>query len=234
MKQFSCILCLFLLAGNTSYSQKVTAIEPSYPELSLRTSLTSWIDYDAGLMLGINYRWSKQYSASLEPSWILYNGPVSDENGKIIPSGFKIRADFRFHMPRRNSREPDFFVAPEFHYKTVGTKKEDLFGINCLGGQCAYFQQAVYTEKKREIGGLVKAGMITPLTFINKNNRLNFEVYVGVGIKTLRFTETDLPIGGAFVNPPNRSLFQIGNQTSLNKSIRPMLPAGLKLSFILK
>ena len=202
--------------------------ESSYPEFNLRTSLTSFFDYDAGIMLGINYRWNEHFSASFEPTWIFYNSFITEGASKIIPSGLKVRADFRYHFSKKTKRSLDFFVAPEFHYKHTKTKKEGLFGINCQNGQCAYFQTAVYTDIKKEIGGLLKLGLITPFPFVNNDHWL-LELYVGLGIKRLDFRETNLPVGGSFVNLPNRTPF---GQPSSGFGL-PMLPAGLKLIFVL-
>lgn len=201
----------------------------SYPQFSLHTSLTSWLDYDAGIMLGINYRWSQKFSASFEPTWIFYNGLVTNPDEKIFPSGIKIRSDLRYHFPKKTKKSLDAFAGPELHYKRTKTEKEDRFGINCQNGQCAYFQDAVYTEIKNEIGALIKAGIVAPLTFISKNNRLGLELYAGFGIKQLKFRETDLPTGGSFINPPDRRLLRFDNTTDRNTYSLPMLPGGLKL-----
>ncbi len=199
----------------------------SYPGFSLHTTLTSFLDYDGGIMLGVNYRWSKHFSASVEPTWIFFCF-YKDGNSKIIPSGIKIRADLKYFFSKRRPRHPDFYIAPEFHYKNTNTKKEELFGINCQNGQCAFFQNAIYTDIKNEIGGLVKTGIIFPLRFV-KDHRLLFDVYIGLGAKQLNYRETDLPPGGSFINLPERSIFGTqGDHYAL-----PMVPAGFKLIFIL-
>jgi hypothetical protein len=225
------LLGLFLSINVLAQTNK-KAYNDSYKEFSLRTSLTSFFDYDAGIMLGVNYRWSEHLSASFEPTWIFYNGFITAGENKIFPTGIKIRADLRYHFEKRKSRSPDFFVAPEFHYKYTKTEKEDRFGINCQNGQCAYFQDAVYTDIKNEVGGQVKLGMITPFPFV-KNEKWLLEFYTGFGAKILTFREENLPLGGSFVNPPDRTFLNFGNPTSRNTSNRPMLPAGLKLIFVL-
>ncbi|MCY7310672.1 MAG: hypothetical protein LH619_07830, partial [Chitinophagaceae bacterium] len=181
------------------------------------------------IMLGVGYRWSNRFSAAIEPTWIFYNGFTIENNGKTIPSGIKIRCDLKYHLSKkRRKRNPDFFIAPEFHYKYTKTQKEDLFGINCVSGQCAYFQDAVYTDVKNEIGGIIKLGLITRFPFVT-NNRWLLEMYGGAGIKRLNFRETNLPVGGAFVNPPGRTPFgQPSNGFGL-----PMIPVGFKLIFVL-
>ena len=210
-----------LFSLNVSSQKNKQNYQGSYPEFNLRTSLTSFIDLDAGMMLGVNYRWSDRFSASFEPTWIFYS-LYTDRAIETTPSGFKIRSDLRYHLLKRNVRSPDFYIAPEFHYKHVRSEKEDLFGINCQNGQCAYFQNAVYTDIRNEIGGFLKIGLITPMPFV-KNNRWLIEMYVGAGAKRLDFKETDLPLGGSFVDLPNRTPF---GRPSSGFGL-PMLPAGL-------
>jgi hypothetical protein len=230
MKKFTWSLCCIiglLFSLSVSAQKNKQGSDKSYPQFSLHTSLTSFLDYDAGLMLGIGYRWNKRFSASLEPTWIFYSF-YTDRATVNNPSGIKIRADLKYHFNKRKPRSPDFYMAPEFHFKHTKTKIEDRFGINCQGGQCAFFQNAIYTDIKKEIGGLVKAGMIYPLLFV-KNHRWLIDMYVGLGVKQMNYRETDLPVGGSFVNPPFRSIFN--NQG--DRYAVPSVPVGFKLIFIL-
>jgi hypothetical protein len=221
---------LFPLTGSSQSNKK--AYNDSYKAVSLRTSLTSYLDYDAGIMLGINYRWNEHFSASFEPTWIFYNAFFTNSFDRIFPAGIKIRSDLRYHFEKNRSRSPDFFIASEFHYKYTSTELEDIFGINCQNGQCAFFQNAIYKDIKNEIGGILKFGMITNWPFV-KSERWYFELYNGIGAKQLKFKESELPVGGSFINPPNRNFLSIGNQNLRNTTTRIMLPAGLKLIFIL-
>lgn len=225
-------MLFFLFSLPVSSQTNKKAYNDSYKEFSLRTSLTSYLDYDAGIMLGINYRWNEKFSASFEPTWIFYNAFYTNSFDRIFPSGIKIRADLRYHFEKKRSKSPEFFIAPEFHYKYTKTELEDFFGINCQNGQCAYYQNAVYTDIKHEIGGIFKIGMITNWPFV-KSKRWYFELYSGFGAKQLKFKEIDLPVGGSFVNPPNRNFLSIGNQNLRNTTTRIMFPAGLKLIFVL-
>jgi hypothetical protein len=218
------LLFPFLVSAQTD-KKKYNA---SFREFSLRTSLTSYFDFDAGIMLGANYRWSERLSASIEPTWIFYDAFNSAREYKNFPSGIKIRADFRYHFEQSRNESPDFFIATELHYKYTKSDKEDLFGINCQNGQCAFYQNAIYTDTKNEIGGLIKMGMITPFPFV-ENDRWQLEFYAGFGFKQLDFKETNLPLGGSFVNLPNRGPF---GQQSDHFSV-PAMPGGIKLVFIL-
>lgn len=237
MKRFFLVLTLlsdlfFSVIATAQNNNKFDA--GTHPELSLRTSLHSYFDYDAGIMLGINYHWTEKFSASLEPTWIFYNGFSEGKEEKIYPSGIKIRTDIRYHFPKRRKKGLDIFMAPELHLKFVRTRRLDDFGIDCQNGQCAFIQEAVYTEIKNEIGGIFKIGAIAPLTFINKG-RWFLEAYGGFGLKQQKFRETDLPAGGSFINPPNHSFIR-WDITSNGRNIIavPLFPVGLKLVFGLK
>ncbi len=233
-KNFRSILSVsFCLLSFIINAQQIARSTYSYPEFSLRTSLTSFVDYDAGIMLGVNYRWSDHLSASFEPTWIFFS-PFFDSNGDSFqPSGFKIRTDFRYHFGIRKKKNPNFFIAPEFHYKNVTTKSEGQFGINCQSGQCDYFQTAEYKTQKKEIGGLIKAGLTVPLTFIEKRDHLLLEIYGGFGAKELKYKELDIPPGASFLNPPDRGIFDFGNDSDRNTIFRPMIPFGIKVILII-
>jgi hypothetical protein len=225
---FPLLLVLFSCTITTAQNRKV-ANESADIGFNLRTSLNSYFDHDAGIMLGVGYRWSNRFSAAIEPTWIFYNGFNVDQDEKIFPKGIKIRTDIKYHFSKRKRRNADFFIAPEFHYKNVKTEREDEFGINCQNGQCPFFQHAIYTEVKKETGGLLKLGVLAPFPFA-RNDQLLLEFYSGLGMKIQKFAETDLPVGGSFVNPPVRNF-----TTNASSSIGhlPLIPVGLKVIFVL-
>lgn len=225
-------LLLVLFSATVAIAQNRKSVNnPAGLGFNLRTSLTSYFDYDAGIMLGAGYRWSNRFSAAIEPTWIFYNGANVDQQEKIYPRGIKIRTDIKYHFSKRRRGKADFFIAPEFHYKNVKKEREETFGINCQNGQCAFLQDALYTERKKEIGGLLKLGVLTPFPFV-KNDNLLLEIYGGfLGVKIQKFTETDLPIGGSFLTPPERSNIFPTNERNI--ATLPLVPFGLKIVFLL-
>lgn len=205
--------------------------EGVYPQWSLRTQPSSLIEIDAGIMLGVNYRWSETMSASIEPTWIFYNAVTRDDNGEhLFPSGIKFRADLQFHLPGRFLRMKAY-IAPELHFKYTRTKRVERFGMSCQNGSCAYFQLAVYKELKRELGGYFKWGLVKS---ISRNDRWMLEFYGGFGLKHMKFRETGIPVGGSFIIVPDRffpeSVFMGDDRNSF---FQPMLPGGFKLLFTL-
>jgi hypothetical protein len=85
------LLFPFLVSAQTD-KKKYNA---SFREFSLRTSLTSYFDFDAGIMLGANYRWSERLSASIEPTWIFYDAFNSAREYKNFPSGILNKAEMK-------------------------------------------------------------------------------------------------------------------------------------------
>jgi hypothetical protein len=222
---------IFLFISNAEGQDNKPVTKKTYSEWNLRTNLSSWWDYDAGLSLGTGYRWNDRLSLSVEPTWIFYN-PFANTGEFIDPSGIRIRADVKYYISRRKRGMPEFFVSPELHYKDVRTRKEDLFGINCQNGQCAFFQTANYTEIKKEWGGFLKLGLITQFPFA-RGHRWFLEFYGGLGAKTLKFKEINLPAGGSFINPPIRDIFNLNSDNDRNTVNRPLLPAGIRIYFII-
>ena len=107
---FTLLLVLFINQVSVAQSTRKPIIE--IPSVNIRTGLTSLLDYDAGLMLGVNYRWSKHFSATLEPTWIFYNALHLNDDGIVSPAGFKIRADVRYHFPPGNQAGSRLFFSP--------------------------------------------------------------------------------------------------------------------------
>lgn len=133
------------------------------------------------------------------------------------------------HFKRFLFNLPGVFIAPEFHYKHVNTKKWDNFGINCIGQQCDYYQYARYKEIKNEIGGSLKIGVLVP--FGKDNWRWGMEFYGGLGVKVSKFKDTDLPVGGSFVNPPiHEELFGLND----DRTVSPLFSASIKVIYRLK
>ena len=198
--------------------------------ISIRTNPLSILELDGGIMLGVNYQWSERFSVTADPMFIftsLYR--TSSGNSKLHPTGIKLRLDARYHFKHFLFNLSEVFIAPEFHYKHVNTKKWDNFGINCIGLQCNYYQYARYNEIKDEMGGSLKMGFLVPL---GKDNwHWGMEFYAGLGVKVSKFKDTDLPVGGSFLNPPiHEELFGFRD----DQIVSPLFPASVKIIYRLK
>lgn len=213
-------------------SQKRKPDADFQPSFNIRTAINTLFDYDAGITLGGGYQWSRNFSAAFEPTFIFYSTGHSDNNERLSPEGIKIRADVKLLLSGRRHPWPAFFMAPELHYKHVTTWKKDDFGMNLQNGQYTYVQTGLYKEVKNESGGLFKIGSIIPLPF-TEDEKWFIELYSGFGVKVLKFRETDLPAGGAFLRLPQYNLIFTRGGNSRTTDVRPIIPFGVKLFFVL-
>ncbi len=176
-----------------------------FPVFSLRTNPLSLLENDANIMLGLGIHFSPRLAVSVEPGWVLYTLYDAD-NGVPSAKGLKLRTDIRYFLrdfiPMGEKRFIPF-AALEFHYKNVTTTKTDDFGINCVNGDCEYYQQSDYNIHKTEIGGLAKFGAVFPLS---RSGRFNGEFFMGLGARTQKFKYKNTPMGSTvFFNPVDPS-----------------------------
>jgi len=198
-----------------------------HPVITLRTNPFSFAEVDAGAVLGIGYQFLPQWSVSIDPMIVLYSPykfsrEYPDEHEPV--SGYKIRGDIKYYFRDFNYGKRGGFIALEFHYKKVTAKKWDSFGMNCVNGQCDFFQRTQYGEEKREEGIAVKAGLIRRLW----SPRWAIEIYTGIGFKFKHFNETDLPAGGSFITAPSHDVTISSFQEN---GAYPIIPAGAKLIY---
>lgn len=223
--RFACAATLLLLSFRIESNAQTNLKETHLPVITLRSNPFSFIEIDGNVMIGIGYQWHRRWAATLEPGYIFFSPYNNSENNeRTAVSGIKIRTDLRLYFDKPRKGDLNTFIAPEFHYKYVEAKKWDDFGINCLGGQCDYYQKAQYKEVKKEIGASVKLGTILPLW----SDQWSIELYGGLGFKFRKFKETDLPIGGSFVTEPDRNNFF---NAADEDAAYPLLPAGFKIIF---
>jgi len=190
----------------------------------IRTNPGSFLEHEAGIMLGIGYRWSPRYSATFDPMLIFYK-PYPDFNTltQETASGIKIKTDFRYHMNRflgfRN-----VYIAPDFHYKNVVTKRWETFGMNCIQGQCDYYMNARYRQVLNELGAAIKGG----IEVFSNNDQWYIELYGGLGFKFSYYKEKGIPAGGSFSSTPEREAFFGMSREGV---AYPNMPIGVKLGY---
>ena len=221
----TCIVLLFLFSLLTELNAQVNLKKNGLPAFTLRFNPLSFIERDGNVMLGAGYQWHPRWAVTFDPGYIFYRPYILGENNRPASlSGIKIRSDIRFFFDKSRSGGFTTFIAPEFHYKHTITKKWDDFGINCLGGQCDYYQRAQYKIIKKEVGGSLKLGTILPLW----SKQWSVEIYGGLGVKFKKFRDTGLPPGGTFVDEPRHDIFF--TNTDENKP-QPIAPGGVKVIF---
>src|SRR5688572_20390911 len=166
---------IFLLASVIAGGQINQNIPFTVPSVVLRFNPGSFLEHDAGVMLGVGYRWSTKYSATLDPMFIFYK-PYPDMvmHTREYGSGIKIKSDFRFHFSRFLGFRNVYF-GPDFHFKNVVTKRTETFGINCIQGHCDYYMLSPYRQVMNEIGAALKGG----IEVFSNNQRWYLELYGG-------------------------------------------------------
>jgi hypothetical protein len=194
--------------------------------LTIRTNPLSFLEKDAGAMLGIGYQFHPRWSISIDPMWIFYS-PYKSANGskdeKEPVSGYKVRADLKYYFRDYVYGKRGGFIGLEFHYKDVTARKWDSFGMNCVNGQCDFYQRVPYDEVRTEVGFDVKAGLLRRLW----SSRWTIELYSGVGLKYKRTREKNLPAAGAFPQETNDGILTVFR----DDGVYPILPTGAKLVY---
>ena len=220
----------FLSIFNNCFSQFEKDNFYSGPAITLRTNPFSVLEYNAGIMLGINYRWDKRWSATIDPTFVFYtiaastNGLPADR-----PLGVRTKIDLRYHIRNFLGGFENIFISPELVLAYINTKKTAEFGINCTGPNCAYYMIDEYNEIRKEIGGAIKIGLIGPIKKRNENWKLEF--YLGVGVSFFDIEEEGIPTGGSFITLPT---YRDNLGTIREDEANIMVPFGLKISFRIK
>ena len=226
------IICTIFFASicNTTFSQIEKDNFYTGNSLSVRTNPFSVLDYEAGIMIGMNYRWDKRWSATIDPTFVFYTIQAS-LNGLPAgrPLGVKIKTDVRYHIRDFIWGFKNIFIAPEATFCYVRTKRAADFGINCTGPNCAYYRRSEYTEIKKEKGGAIKIGLTGPIKKRNENWKL--ELFFGLGLSFFDFQEKEIPTGGSFVTLPQ---YQVNMGFIREEEPNLMIPLGLKISYRIK
>ena len=226
------IICtiFFVSICSSCFSQIETDNFYSGKAVTLRTNPFSVLEYDAGIMLGINYRWDKRWSATVDPTFVFYTiqAPVNSLPGDR-PLGARVKVDLRYHIRNFIFGFENVFISPEAVFSHIRTRKTATFGMNCTGQICAYYMIDDYKEIKKETGGAIKIGLIGPIKKRNENWKL--ELYCGIGLSFFDIREKGIPTGGLFINLPT---YQDNLGTVREDEPNIMIPLGLKISYRIK
>lgn len=197
---------------------------------TLRTNPFSFLQRDAGVMVGVNRRWHPRWSATIDPKFIFYaiQSP-GNSTDRRYPLGIRVKTDIRYHIRNFLFGFENIFIAPEVVLGYVRTRSTTEFGINCTGGNCAYYTIQKYTEIKKEAGVAIKIGMIGPIRKKNENWKL--ELYSGLGVSFFDFTYKGIPAGGSFVREP---IHEDGLGTLDEGEPNIMIPFGLIITYRIK
>jgi hypothetical protein len=198
--------------------------------ITLRTNPFSFLQRDGGIMVGVNYRWHQRWSATIDPKFIFY--AIQAPGNSMGPGrriGTRLKADIRYHIQNFLFGFENIYISPEVVLGYVRTRSTAEFGINCIGGNCAYYTIQKYTEIKKEAGGAIKMGLIGPIR--KKNETWKLEVYSGLGVSFFDFNYIGIPAGGSFVREPRH---EDGLGTLDEHEPNIMIPIGLIITYRIK
>jgi Protein of unknown function (DUF3575) len=228
MRKYSAILTIALIFCQCTSAQQAGK---DFPVWSLRTNPVSFFSPDGGIMIGANYRWSKKFSVSFDPTYVFYSLVLMEDDGKKInPKGINLQGDFRMHLPR-NYRMRETFFASRVHYRNIKADRFATFGIGCENGNCDYYQYDKYEEKQMEIGLSINAGTIRRLS---QNGRWFIELSFGLGYKYVKFSESGVPVGATFITLPQPIITGLQPLVIDSDSFYyPMAPGAIRVIFVL-
>ena len=220
-------IIFFLLISGNCFSQIGKDTFYSGKAITLRINPFTFLQRDAGVMVGVNYRWRQRWSATIDPKFIFYAvQPSFDGTDPRSPLGIRVKTDIRYHIQNFLFGFENIFIGPEATFGYTRTRSTAEFGINCTGGNCAYYTVQKYTELKKEAGGAIKIGMIGPIKKKNENWKL--EIYSGLGVSFFDFNYKGIPVGGSFVREP---IHQDGLGTLDEDRANIMIPFGLTITY---
>ncbi|GAA4454288.1 hypothetical protein GCM10023189_20540 [Nibrella saemangeumensis] len=163
----------------------------------------------------------------------------SESSQYLLPEYWRGRAEWRFYTNRYrtnrnfnvNVRSPaplGNYLAVELFYKQANAFERFSAGRECVGGQCAYFEQLETAVMKYVWGSHFKVGR----QFVagTENNRLVLDMYLGVGIRFKAISRSPIPAEDQVFRMRNYFLYDPFYPGSL---VLPSLTAGLKIGYIL-
>jgi hypothetical protein len=192
---------------------------------------TSFLEMDAGITVGAEYRLNKRLALLSDVGLIFYGDPgdaseltagqANTRNGLL---GYKLKPELRWYF-KKHSKKPynGGFMALEGLYKHVTYHRFDGIRVFDNLGNPAYTYLGGYRIIKDVYGVSIKFGY---RNFWGPTYKFGIETYVGFGARHKNFATRGLPPGGSF----DRAFF--GPQrfnTYWREGGLPNFPLGVKL-----
>jgi hypothetical protein len=221
----ACCFFTILSFHLSAQKQKTEAATLPASYILLRTNIFSVLEPDAHVMLGVEWRKNPQFSLGLDLSYIFYNTFRIESQDPNI-SGFKIRPEVRRYF--KSGAGKNWFIGLEGSYKQVSYNRSREICVNQPQLGCAFFQRVSYKEVKKAPGVAFKIGY---QDFLDRGNRFYYELFLGAGVKSLRYSIKD------YVQPPNVNFTPVPGSdafffnTTSSEGFAPHLPGGIKLGF---
>lgn len=187
----------------------------------------SFVERDGGFTPGIGYNINRRVALYSDLGVIFYMsgryvGGLVDTDKAI---GYKFKPAVRFYVKNHEVPRGSFFDL-EGLYKHVEYNATEEIDVQDGNGNFAYTYIGGYTIKKDVYGFGVKYGY---RSFLDKDQKLGIDFFIGLGGRTKDFVVRDLPEGVVMDNDP----FSVTNPFSFfwRRGGAAYMPAGLKLFY---
>lgn len=182
--------------------------------------IPGFVEPDGGLAMGVEYRFSKHISVSVEGTWIFLNNDLELHKRAEDNHGFRISPEVKFYIPGRKERYKWFF-AVQTMYKEV-TSLHDYIVPIYENDEQVYEQLIGYEWRKQAVAFGGRMGVQT--NFGGKKERMFFEASLGMGVK--------YKWGGFLQEPPKGSSRRDGKPwISTDEGWYPDLPFKVRLGY---
>jgi Protein of unknown function (DUF3575) len=199
--------------------------------ITLGLNLTSFLDKDAGIRTGIGVDVGKRTSLYSELGYLFYDAYRNKTTNKNTLQGFIIKPSFRYYFNQKKSENilKGGYVAGELMIKSVKYYQNDPIDINDALGNIAYRYIGGYTFRKNVLGFSVLWGN---KFFVDRNKKLGFDFYTGLGVRNRNLKYKDLPENVRTINNSvftRRSLNTAGS--SENQEVTGNFSLGIRIIY---
>jgi hypothetical protein len=160
------MICLYGNAQLISDSLKSNSIFIRFNPLGLANI------FNGNLSFGAEYRFKKQWSATMDAAWVFYSYDFDESRHA---SGIILRPAVRYYLGGKLRR----YVEGELHYKSITHRQQGWLGHDCVNGIPAYEEFTGFRYRKINYGFHIKTGIVYTL---DKESRFYMDVYLGLGV----------------------------------------------------
>lgn len=174
------------------------------------------IDYT--FLTGMEYRVRPKITIVGEAGYIFASDYISQKEKKQA-HGFIFRPSARFFV----TDHKNFYLQPQFFYKSVTHQLYDWIGMMCVNGVPAFEELKQFKYRRQIFGFNATAGVLVPLS---RSARSFIDFYLGLGTRSKSAKLVKEP-GSCYTR---KGVF--GNEKN-DTGTFPNLPAGIKLIFVI-
>lgn len=235
MKCIFCILICQAIAFSCIAQSSSDSLTHALP-IVLKFAPLSLIDIHPTYQLAAEYfikdHWSVQQEAGYGNNAILSQRNPQERDMEV----WRFRSEVRFYLYSGRYRDSYLrsdasfsrpYWAFEGFYKRVNFKESEPLGMDCINGQCAYFQRSDYKTLKDVIGYHLKFGYQAILA-----KRIAIDLYSGFGLRHIFVRYRGAPNGAGVVWNDFRDWITI-NPTEPGKYRLLSMAFGFKAGYVL-